>query len=83
MADFCKQCSLEIFGEDYGELAGLQSIDDANNSLYPVVMCEGCGVIQVTADGTCISDCLRHHRRLIEELPPDNSGNDARIPEAP
>jgi hypothetical protein len=58
MADFCKQCSLDIFGEDFRELAGLDK--DPNDDLYPVVLCEGCGPIQVNNDGECISkDCFK------------------------
>ncbi len=58
MADYCKQCSTTIFGKDYGELAGLSSKEDTDAKLYPVVLCEGCGAIQVDHTGACVSeDC--------------------------
>lgn len=37
MADFCKDCSLKIFGEDFGDLAGIVEPGDV---LYSI--CEGC-----------------------------------------
>ena len=39
MADFCKECSIEVFGEDFGDLKGL--CDEGYMSL---AICEGgCG----------------------------------------
>ncbi len=61
MADFCKQCSEEMFGEDFGDLAGMAPYD--KEGLYPVVICEGCGPIQVDNEGRCIStDCEGVHK---------------------
>ncbi len=57
MADFCKQCSIEILGEDFHDLSGLCS--DLESVL---VLCEGCGPIQVNNEGKCLSsDCLKNH----------------------
>lgn len=56
MADFCKQCSLDEFGEDYGQLAYL--VPPLFNKH---VICEGCGPTLVTEDGTCIGTCLEKH----------------------
>lgn len=62
MADFCKQCSYATFGKDFGELAGLSTAEDTSKGLYPVVICEGCGTVQVDHTGTCVSsDCLEGH----------------------
>lgn len=63
MADFCKQCSTQFFGEDFGDLAGLVSQDDESKGLiYTLVLCEGCGPIQVDRNGTCVSpDCFEKH----------------------
>lgn len=52
MADFCKECSLEDFGRDFGDLANLSTEADTKNALYAVVLCEGCGPIQVDHTGT-------------------------------
>lgn len=51
MADFCQECSIEIFGEDFRDLANL-----GNGELPPghgwSTLCEGCGyVILVDNDG--------------------------------
>ena len=62
MADFCKQCSFDIFGEDTGDLAGLLSQEDDEAGYKAVVLCEGCGPIQVNNAGECLSaDCLEQH----------------------
>lgn len=60
MADFCKQCSIENFGSDYGDLANLSTEKNTKNGIFPVVMCEGCGTIQVDHEGTCLS-CYKQH----------------------
>jgi len=46
MADFCKECSIEVFGEDMGDLAGLCKEDEVTK-----VICEGCGIIWVDYKG--------------------------------
>lgn len=62
MADFCKQCSIELLGKDFGDMKGLSTEEDTKNGLYCVVLCEGCGSIQVDHEGSCISeDCFRKH----------------------
>jgi hypothetical protein len=59
MADFCKQCSEDLFGEDFGDLANLPE-PDANG--YSNVICEGCGMAKVDAKGVCWSKtCLKRH----------------------
>jgi hypothetical protein len=59
MADFCKQCSIDNFGEDFGDLAGITKPEDFAEGKAVIVICEGCGVVQVDPDGVCISaDCL-------------------------
>lgn len=61
MADFCKQCSIELFGSDMQDLAGL-----VPEGFFTCVMCEGCGGNCVVArDGTCVSEsCLKEHGGL-------------------
>lgn len=59
MADFCKACSIDLFDKDYRELATLTEVDAWEKGLAAVVICEGCGVIQVDPDGQCATeDCL-------------------------
>ena len=62
MAEFCRQCSIANFGEDYGDFAGLLSAEDEANGLLQVVLCEGCGPIVVDRAGAChCDDCLMEH----------------------
>ena len=60
MADFCKQCSIAIFGSDSKDLAGLVSEEDHKKGFATgAVICEGCGYIQVNYLGECVSeDCM-------------------------
>lgn len=62
MSDYCKQCSIQLFGEDYGDLAGISTAADTANGMYAAVLCEGCGEIQVDHTGQCISECFREHK---------------------
>jgi len=68
MADFCKQCSIENFGEDFGDLADLSTEESTKMGLFPVALCEGCGLILVDHTGKCVSsDCLRNgHEKDVE-----------------
>ena len=66
MADFCKQCSEELFGEDFGDFVGITKPEDWEKGLACVVLCEGCGPIQVDLEGRCISiDCLKKHNKQM------------------
>lgn len=61
MADFCKACSEEHFDKDFGELAGITTGEAFADGRAAVVICEGCGPIQVDPEGRCISvDCRLH-----------------------
>jgi len=60
MADFCRQCSIKIFGEDFGDLDDLGCPLPAGMGYQ--VICEGCGPILVTHEGVCVSKaCLERH----------------------
>lgn len=50
MADFCKACSMENFGFDARDLAGL-----CQKGFFAQVICEGCGEILVDHTGKCCS----------------------------
>lgn len=64
MADFCRQCHPEFYEGRKGDLEGLSTKADTEAGRYPVVLCEGCGPIQVDHEGNCVSDdCLeRGHK---------------------
>ena len=55
MADFCAQCSIEIFGEDFGDLKGLIKEKDARKGLVACVICEGCDFTEVDHTGKCVA----------------------------
>ena len=62
MAEFCKQCSEELFGKDFGDLKDITKQEDVDLGMYCVVICEGCGITQVDPDGKCVCDnCLKNH----------------------
>ena len=61
MADFCKQCSIELFGEDFEELKGLGDGTPLEEGQGWVTLCETCGPTIVDDDGKCINpDCEVH-----------------------
>ena len=66
MADFCKQCSEQLFGEDFGDLKGLSPQDCLTTDRYAVVLCEGCGTTQVDNDGNCIHHEAERHSALSD-----------------
>lgn len=60
MADFCRQCSIEEFGEDFGDHARPGEILPDDRCYY--VICEGCGIVGVNEKGECLTpDCLQKH----------------------
>lgn len=57
MADFCKQCSIEAFNEDFRDLAGI-----AVEGRVAQTLCEGCGITFVDKDGECVGEnCFKDH----------------------
>lgn len=47
MADFCKACSVENWGKDFNDLAGLISEEECQQGYRIFALCEGCGPIYV------------------------------------
>lgn len=82
MADFCRQCSMDhFFGNDTRDLAGITTKEDMEQGLYALVICEGCGFVQVDPDGNCISrDCAKYHGKCptcgSKGFPPSSLGFD-------
>jgi hypothetical protein len=68
MADFCKECSIEIFGRDFGDLAKLLSKDNYTATTVASALCEGCaGFISVDYEGNCRSTaCPKHGKRNLQ-----------------
>lgn len=46
MVDFCKECSIELFGEDHGDFVYI-----TEPGSFIQVLCKGCGWIWVDSDG--------------------------------
>ena len=63
MADFCLQCSGELFpGGIKNDFIGISTPEDTEKGLYAVVLCEGCGPTQVDHAGKCVAaDCAEKH----------------------
>ncbi|NCB96657.1 MAG: hypothetical protein EOM35_09505 [Negativicutes bacterium] len=51
MAEFCKECSIDMWGRDMKDLAGLVTEQEVKEGLGAVVICEGCGIIRVDHNG--------------------------------
>ncbi|AIW04010.1 hypothetical protein EM69_004005 [Salmonella enterica subsp. enterica serovar Typhimurium] len=51
MADFCKECSIDMWGKDTGDLSGLITEAEVKEGYGAVVICEGCGIIRVDNNG--------------------------------
>ena len=73
MADFCRDCSIELFGEDFKDLANLLPAEKYTADTGASALCEGCGgFISVDIDGVCrATSCLKHgerNRKYLKEL---------------
>jgi hypothetical protein len=72
MADFCKQCSIDIFGEPGIDLADLLTPEEAAQGMCVSALCEGCGPTRVDIEGNCLEyDCIckghsAEHKAWIE-----------------
>lgn len=55
MADFCRHCSIALFGEDYRDLAELGPERDDDGPWYYFALCECCGPIQVDFYGARVT----------------------------
>lgn len=63
MAGFCRQCSLQIFLEDFEDFTNICAQDETAG-----VLCEECGLIYVDQYGQCLStDDHEHAEPLISE----------------
>ena len=79
MSDYCKQCSMELFNKDNGELANLVTELDRVNKHSAMVLCEGCGFTCVDHEGKCIGNCTKDHANDWDESRVDvigQNGND-------
>jgi len=62
MADFCKQCSIDLFGKDFEDLKGLGDGTPLPEGQGWSCLCEGCGPTVVDDDGKCTAtNCIKEH----------------------
>lgn len=61
MADFCRACSIEMWGYDTRDLAGLGP--ELPSGAGYVVICEDCGFILVDHQGNCVECQLKQGQR--------------------
>lgn len=58
MAEFCSACNYEMFDME-SDFKGLTTEEEWVEDKAALVICEGCGPIQVNPNGDCVSkDCL-------------------------
>ena len=68
MSDFCKQCSIEHFDQDFRELAELMEPEFYSDRVGAAVICEGCGPTVVDYEGRCICrECPIHGEKDNDE----------------
>ena len=60
MSDFCMDCSLDTFGEDFRDMANLVTAEQVAHGYGAVVLCEGCGTILVDHNGKRLEDAHGH-----------------------
>lgn len=61
MAEFCKQCSLEVWGEDTKDFVDRITEKDVAAGFIAVVTCEGCELTYVDHEGICKNPrCSKH-----------------------
>lgn len=73
MAEFCNQCASE-YGFPVGDYKGATHTANWQIGEAALVICEGCGFIQVNPSGDCVSlDCFKKHGRKEDWLVWDES----------
>jgi hypothetical protein len=68
MADFCKDCSDQLFGEGYCDLEGLITEEEVKQGLGASVLCEGCGPILVNHLGERMHEAKVFHNEFKAEF---------------
>lgn len=55
MGDYCKSCSIDLWGKDHKELAGISTKADTDKGMFAPEICENCGHILVNHLGECVT----------------------------
>lgn len=61
MADFCRQCYIEVLGLDpeHNDMRGRVTEEQFNAGYVGNGICEGCGACEFAPDGSCLG-CGKH-----------------------
>ncbi|NOR27652.1 MAG: hypothetical protein GQ540_03875 [Lutibacter sp.] len=62
MAEFCKQCSIDMFGKDFGDFKYMGNGEKLKEGCGWQVLCEGCGPTFVDDEGVCIYPYCEKHK---------------------
>jgi len=66
MAEFCELCAKDL-NFPYGDFKGLTAKKAWSEGRAAVVICEGCGPIQVDPEGNCVTiDCFKKHGKKVK-----------------
>jgi len=65
MAEFCLDCSKELFGED-SDFKGIISEEMSHEGWVAPVLCEGCGFIEVDHLGKKVEDNVEQKQKRKE-----------------
>ena len=60
MAEFCKQCSIKVFGEDFSDFENIVTEEQEKRGFVIHVLCEECGVTYVNRAGECMRKDHKH-----------------------
>jgi len=55
MADFCKKCSIDMWGRDTKDLADLITPEQAADGFAATGICEGCGSVYFDIGGNAVT----------------------------
>lgn len=65
MAEFCSQCTKELFNENRSDFEGECTEDDNAHNWFAEVLCEGCGFTNVDYRGRCVGVCEKGHDEVV------------------
>lgn len=82
MANFCHDCSIAHFGQDFGDLAGISTEKDTAEGRYARTLCEGCGYVLVDHDGIVVEKLGSPQVSEIEVVSTGDTPEPTRKPES-
>ncbi len=77
MANFCRDCSIDLFGKDFGDLAGITTKRETELGRYYFAICEGCGHVMVDHEGVVVERLME---KSFDPVAVSGLPNDTEIP---